>query len=292
MATFTYSEAIESRYLRHVRPQFNLANPITSESKLIRLLVGTVRVTNIYSTDSFDQFNNYSVLGRPQNVPVSTRALTTCLSGHTIDELCEYLDKTKYLNNDFFLHLLEEISCYFYKKSRSSHTVCFLHLYRALEYISYSFPLIYASSSREYHGSFNKLKNFFVDGSKNELLFFDEFVNKLLDTSLLESPLVFNFDSLSNEINRNHFNIIKGILTTNNIDGEVRNVSITTTYQHLIKLTIDLRNRYFHFAVGGQRNIRSSEIIENDIFFKLINEELLNWISIIYFEILSNAIEK
>ncbi|WPO78511.1 hypothetical protein [Flavobacterium sp. KACC 22761] len=291
MATFTYSERIEPQYVRHLKAQFSFTNSLTNEALLIRLLVGTLRITNVYSTDSFDQLNNYSILGKPQNSPVSSKAITTCLTNHKIQEICDYLDKTKYLNKDFFLHLLEEISSYFYKKTKTSHTICFLHLYRSLEYISYSFPLIYASISREYHGSFMKMKNFF-DSSKNELLFFDEFTKKLLDSSLLETPLIFNFNTLSQEVNRNHFKIIKAILTSENIDSEVANVSITTTYQHLLKLSIDLRNRYFHFAMGGQRNIRSTEIIESDIFFQLINEELLNWISIIYFEILSASIDK
>ncbi|QNN40464.1 hypothetical protein [Pedobacter roseus] len=151
--------------------------------------------------------------------------------------------------------------------------------------------MIYASLSRDYHGSFNKLKNFF-DSSKSELTFFDEFVKKLLDTSLLESPLIFNFNTLSPDLNKNHFVIIKQFLTDNNIDNQIQNVSITTSYQHLLKLAIDLRNRYFHFAVGGQRNIRSIDIIENDVFFKIINEELCNWLSIIYFDILAVSANK
>ena len=293
MANFSYHECINNRFLRYLKPQFSLAIPTSNEAILIRLLVGTLRITNLYSTDSFDQHTNYSILGKPINLPISTRPISNCLSpDYEISDICSYIDKTRYVNNDFYLHLLEELSSYFYKKSKSSHTICFLHLYRALEYISYSFPLIYASISREYYGSFNKLKSYFVDASKSELVFFEEFTRKLLDVGLLQTPLTFNFNTLSPDINRNHFQIIKQILTPENIDNEAANVSITTSYQHLLRLAIDLRNRYFHFAVGGQRNIRSTEIIENDIFFLLINEELLNWISIIYFEMLASSIEK
>lgn len=292
MANYTYSECIELRFIRHLKPQFSFNSVPSNEALLIRLLLGTLKVTNTYSTESFDQFTNYSILGKTLNNPVSTRPITSCLlPEYNINEICAYLDKTKYVNSEFFLHLLEELSSYFYKKTKGAHTTCFLHLYRSIEYISYSFPLIYASISREYYGSFNKLKNYF-DTSKNELLFFDEFLKRILDESLLQSPLVFNFNTLSPNINKNHFNIIKAILGNDNIDSEVRDVSITTSYQHLLKLSIDLRNRYFHFAIGGQRNIRSTEIIENDVFFQLINEEVLNWISIIYFEILAASMDK
>lgn len=292
MANFSYHECIDNRFLRHLKPQFSLITTPTNEVILIRLLVGTLRVTNLYSTDSFDQHENYSILGKPTNSLITTKPITNCLfPDYKINDICTYIDRTSHVNSEFYLHLLEEISSYFYKKSKFSHTICFVHLYRALEYISYSFPLIYASISREYYGSFNKLKNYF-DKSKSELLFFDEFTKKLLDIGLLETPLTFNFNSLSPILNRNHFQIIKQILTVENIDNEVANISITTTYQYLLKLAIDLRNRYFHFAVGGQRNIRSTDIIESDVFFTLINEELLNWISIIYFEILGSSIEK
>lgn len=292
MNNYTYQEKIERKFLRHLKPEFDLNNAISNEAVLIRLLLGTVIVTNTYSTDSFDQFNNYSILGISENTTVSTRLIRESIEPtDSLNNLCKYLNKTKHSNNEYFLHLLEEITSYFYKKSKSSYTTAFLHLYRSIEYISYSFPLIYASVSRDYYGSFRKLKNYF-DTSKSELLFFDEFTKKLLDNGLLETPLTFNFNTLFPAINHNHFNIIKQILTTDKIDNEVPNISITTSFQHLLKLCIDLRNRYFHFAVGGKRNIRPTEIIENDLFFSIINEELVNWISIIYFEILAVSVAK
>lgn len=292
MSNYTYQEAIENKYLRHLKTEFNLANSPSIESLLIRLLTGTLRVTNTLSTDILDQFKNYSILGAPKNTPVSTKAIKECIEPDaSIEKLCKYLKGSSYTNNEFYLHLLEEVSSYFYKKSKLSYTTCFLHLYRSLEYISYSFPLIYASISREYYGSFQKLKNYF-DTSKSELLFFDEFTKKLLDAGFLQTPLTLNFNTLSPSVNRNHFNIIKSILNPEAIDNEVTHVSITTKYQHLIKLTIDLRNRYFHFAMGAQRNIRATEIIENDIFFSIINEDILNWLSIIYFEILKAMVDK
>lgn len=292
MASYTFQEAVDGRFLRHLRPEFQLNDQTSNEAKLIRLLLGTVTLTNNYSSESFDQFNNYSDLGISENTPVSTKPLRECLfpTGN-LTALCHYLNKTKNTNNQYFLHLLEEICSFFYKKNKESHTTAFLHLYRAIEYISYSFPLIYASVSRDYYGSFNKLKNYF-DRSKSELIFFDEFTQKVLDEGLLDTPLTFDFNTLSPDINRNHFQIIKQILTTDRIDDEAPNVSITTSFKHLLKLAIDLRNRYFHFAVGGKRNIRATEIIENDVFFSKINDDLLNWICMIYFEILLVSVIK
>lgn len=171
MISYTYQNGISNTYLAHLKSQFNLNNPISNEAKFIRLLLGTLKITNIHFTDSIEQFTNYSVLGRRVNSPVSTRPIKECLEPIcTLQSLCNYLDSTSLLNNNFFLHLLEEVSSYFYKTSKGSNTTSFVHLYRMLEYISYSFPLIYASISREYYGSFNRLKNYF-DTSKSELLF-------------------------------------------------------------------------------------------------------------------------
>ena len=72
MANYTYQEAIDGRFIRHLKSEFVLDTQISNEAKFIRLLLGTVIVTNNYSTESFDQFKNYSDLGISENSPVST----------------------------------------------------------------------------------------------------------------------------------------------------------------------------------------------------------------------------
>jgi len=293
---YLYEDLIENRYKRFLKPEFVIDANVPNESLVVRLLLGLTSFTNTISTTKYDQLSNYSDLGIGDNTLLpsfSTKIIKDCFEPEvSLNLVCDYIKETKILNKVFFENLLIEITCYFQKSQDGSHTTAFLHLYRVIEYIAYSFPLIYASISREYYGSFNRLKNYFST-AKNELLFFENFLNSLLGgKNLLESPLQIDFNSFDVNLNRNHFQTIKNILTTERITGEVANTSISTTYEHLLFLAINLRNRYFHFAVGGQRNIRTTEIYESDLFFQLINEDLINWISVIYFEILKASSTK
>lgn len=296
VGVYLYEDLIENRFKRFLKSEFVIDANVPNEALLVRLLLGITSFTNTISTTKYDQLSNYSDLGIGDNTTlpsISTKIIKDCFEPEVnLTLVCNYINETKILNKAFFENLLTEITSYFQKSQDGSHTTAFLHLYRTIEYIAYSFPLIYASISREYYGSFNRLKNYF-NTANNELLFFENFLASLLGgKNLLESPLQIDFNSFDLSINRNHFQTIKNILTTERIIGEVPNTSILTNYEHLLFLAITLRNRYFHFAVGGQRNIRTTEIYESDLFFQLINEDLMNWISIIYFEILKASSTK
>src|SRR5690348_4418245 len=102
MLNYTYQEAIENRFLRHLKPQFDLGNNPSNEALLIRLLVGTVKITNTFTTDSFDQCENYSILGKVANSPISTRPLKECVEPETTHtKLCSYIDSSRNINNEF-----------------------------------------------------------------------------------------------------------------------------------------------------------------------------------------------
>src|SRR5690606_7296379 len=119
-----------------------------------------------------------------------------------------------------------------------------------IEFISYSFPLIYSSYSRDYYGTFNQLKNYFSE--KNELSFFDSFIKKVLDETLLDSELEFDFSMLDSYLSKNYYQIVKQYVGTSNVITEINDQTLSFQYRHLLTLAINLRNRYFHFAVGGQ----------------------------------------
>ena len=290
---YTFEEQIESRYRRFIKPQFEINADISNEALLIRLLLGTVSFTNNIDDVQFIQNNNYSLSGVRTNTNITTKIIKECLEPDIkLQFLCDVLDKTKNLNHRFFENLLMEFTCYFHRTQEGAYTVAFLHLYRSIEFISYSFPLIYASISRDYHDSFKSIKNYF-SGAKNELSFFETFLNALLkDLNFLESPFTIFFNNFEPQLNKNHFQVFKGILTDEKCIGFVNDTSITMEFRHLLFLAINLRNRYFHFSIDDTRNIRTTEIYETDLFFNIINEKIVNWISVIYFEILKASINK
>ena len=286
----TFSEIIAPKFHAFLTPSLIVSNTMPKEAILIRLLTGTLEIQNNLTQERFTQKTNYAKLGK-ENIRVpSTKAIKTSLSSPLkLVDLENYLVKTNHSNDTYYILLIEEFCSYFISKQRKSYTKSFLHLYRILEYISYSFPLVYSSYSRDYFGSYGKLKNYF-ETSKNELSFFDTFLEKTLDETLLDSEIDFNFTSLPPLLAQRYYQLIKSYIGPNNLITDIKNVSVSFEYKYLFKLIVDIRNRYFHFAVGGQRNIKGTEIIESDFFFNLINEELINWISVIYFEILNHSI--
>ena len=289
---YIFIENISSTYQTSLTTSLTISASTPKEAYLVRLLTGTLKIRNTFTGEEIAQQINYSRLGREFKRIPSTKPIKDALSSPLkIDDLENYLIKTNHINNSYYNLLLEEFCSYFISCGRNSHTKAFLHLYRVLEYISYSFPLIYSSYSRDYFGTYNKLKNYF-DTSKSELLFFDSFTEKILDNLLLDAELEFDFTSLPTILSRNYYQIIKKYIDASNLIVDNPNNNLSFQYRLFIKLIIDIRNRYFHFAIGGQRNIKSTEIIESDYFFKLINEEVINWITIVYFEILNHSISQ
>src|SRR5690606_30127887 len=157
-----------------------------------------------YTHEEVTQKINYAKLGREYIRTPSLRPIRESLSPPLkISDLDTYLNKTKRENIQYYTLLLEEFCSYFISKQRNSFTKGFLHLYRIIEFISYSFPLIYSSYSRDYYGTFNQLKNYFSE--KNELSFFDSFIKKVLDETLLDSELEFDFSMLDSYLSKNYY---------------------------------------------------------------------------------------
>ena len=67
------------------------------------------------------------------------------------------------------------------------------------------------------------------------------------------------------------------------IDESVHRVSLC--YGDLVDAIVILRNRYFHLLAGALDNVHTHDVDNPDLFFQQTNNAFLNWLSIIYFEI-------
>lgn len=267
---------------------------IRDEGILLRLLVGSVKVGDNLTGGSFQQKHNYSTL--PTQFPrLSKQIFTNFLSpGYEISHIDEYLRNRHPANVKFYRELLNEFTCYFHNCNEGAYTLAFLNLYRILEHISYSFPLVFAGRAKDFKGTFNKLQSFF-QGSKSELKFFDHFINDLFEDDDLNERLLINVTAPNNQIREKYFKVLKRICEET---GEVtlhrytEFSEIEIDYRSFTHLVISLRNRYFHFLSGsGQNNISSSEIIDPDSFFKCLCMDFANWIAVIYFQMVKSEIE-
>jgi hypothetical protein len=291
---FEYKEAILPQYLRHIPNGLNLSqsNPADAELKLIRLISGTCTLKCITPSKTIEQRRNYLDALNTVHTQVTSKTLKECISPFKLSDLESYLNNTRYSNLALLNDLLAEYSYYFLQVSRANHTSAFLHLYRILEYISYSFPLVHASVSKNFQGTFKDLQSYFTKDN-GELGFLRKFISKLFDGDPIYSTTVdVNVLHSDATIQKNIYKSFKRILPQDKVTFDDTRMQFSIEYSDLISIIIMIRNRYFHFAIGGQRNIRSSEVTYPDLFFSQINHHALNWLSIIYFEVFKTLLDR
>ncbi len=291
---FQYSDPVSSYYGNFLPNNLRIQHDSKLEAIFIRLLSGTLNIENQYTGELIEQRLNYGVLPLQQISRVSAKPIRNCYSPKNLISLSSYIDDNENINRRFNTSLLREVSHYFYCKHRGNNMGGFVHLYRVLEFVSYSFPLIHSSKSRDYYGTFQSLQKYFQkDGG--ELKFLNRFVLKLFDSRpelLLDVEL--NVAGYDNASRLSIYTSLKQILTEKqslvSFDDNLKQLKVK--YKNFIEIAIHLRNRYFHFATGGfQKNIKTSEIVDPDLFFETINDSFLNWIYIIYGEIVKHLCE-
>ena len=258
-----------------------------AEAKLIRLLSGTVDLEHNFNFELVQQRTNYGILPYQSVSRVSAKPIRDCYNPKTLTDLQTYIN-SNVENSNYTESLLNEVSHYFIAKHLGNHLSGFIHLYRLLEFISYSFPLAHAKKTENIYGTFESLKDYFKTEGK-ELAFLKKFVNILFkDKPEINLTLEINITGTTPVIRDKIYRTFKRITSPKesyiNYDNALFQLSLE--YKNLIDLTVFLRNRYFHFAMGGMKNIKTSELIDPNYFFEHINDELLNWIYVIYSEII------
>lgn len=292
---FLYSEPLSERFLNPLPQELHVSENTCSEALLIRLLTGTLDIQHSTENKSYKARTNYSNLTYTTQNRISSGSIRNCFEAESIDRIGEYLLLNNRGNKAFNETLLLESTHLIVAKSNNDYLSSFVHLYRLLEFISYSFPLLHTSISNNYFGSFTALQKYFTNGG-GELSFLIRFINDLFKgkPELLLSA-EFNIPGNSAEIRDTLYRSIKQLLSEKNssITYDDSLYQFHVEYKNLIDLIVFIRNRYFHFSTGtGIKNFKSSEIIDPNLFFEIIIDNSFNWISRIYFEILANALNQ
>lgn len=147
--------------------------------------------------------------------------------------------------------------------------------------MSYSFPLIYASKSMDYRGSYGNLKKFMSGDSDGELKFFKTFLKELFKNNILfqyEFEIYFlngNETLIKQELQR----VINN--TSYTFDGNTMKIR----FANIIDLIVILRNRYFHMLLGkGTDNFYDIQYDKRELFYAM-NPVFMNWLTLVYREI-------
>lgn len=297
---FHYKECLPKKSLNALPGFLVVKSRQSDEVLLLRLLCGTLDIQNTTHGVSISQRLNFTKIDFDTNSRLSAKVIFDVFKSNGISISAAenyYKNSFKFGNRTLFKNLLLELSNYCYQKQKKSYTTGFLHLYRAVELVSYCFPLYYASKGKSYEKTYSSLKEFFtkVDG---ELNFFKKFVNEHLfksDPTILDLQLPLKITAPKSELQEQYFEAIKKLCENNkgiDLKGSTPHSEIIINRRGLTSLIYDLRNRYFHLLTGDcNDNFSSGELAEIDNFYEILNDIILNWLSLIYMEILTNAIE-
>lgn len=226
---------------------------------------------------------NYSVLPQTIQAKHGREAFADFLNNFSVGlNEKEFIRKTASLNRNFYQDVLIEFSHYFIQTHRNCHTAAFAHLYRLLERMAFSAPLLYCRASTDYYGTFDELKTLFTGIDKaGELGFLKKFLNqgKLIDTVLLDFTYRLDFSRHAdktlhwNSLSR-HFS---GFVTK---DPATHQFEIK--FREMCSLTTTIRNRFFHLRTGdGQDNISIRNLGDPNDFFSEVNKAVSSFISMI-----------
>lgn len=253
------------------------------EAGLIRLLMGSLELSDIAAGTSFRQKNNYLVLGNSRFRGRSAHAVSKNL--HQIGASSSLVDK--YLRRSikqqsYYLDLLLEANEYFWRTKHNQHLAAFIHLYRLLERISFAFPVIYASSTHDYKKAYDALKSYVSDKNAGELKFFHVFQETVIDAAILDGiTMTFDMSAMPNDSSGKAAAAISRLANPTSITNSAGGVT-EIKCGGIFQLFVNLRNRFFHFGSDHAQNISMSELSDVDQFFSRVNSNFINWIGFLY----------
>ncbi|MCI8370805.1 MAG: hypothetical protein HFI75_00120 [Lachnospiraceae bacterium] len=283
---FIYEDQLSEINEAALPAELKISERASNEAVLIRLLCGTLNIHYFCGEQEIwtEQKINYSIPGNIVNDIFKNKIIKEFFSFEHYRKI-EKSSIDKYLNfnrRNHFIHeeLLSELTnAIIWLKD--SPIESFVHIYRTLEFISYSFPLIYASKLMDYRGSYEKLKKFMSGDSDGELKFLKTFLKELFKNNILfeyEFDILFmsdNLDLIQGELQRvipNNYYIFEGD-------------TMKIRFANVADLLITLKNRYFHMLVGkGTENFYDIRYDKRELFYA-VNPIFINWLTMIYKEI-------
>jgi len=264
--------------------------------KIFRVLSGTCNIYDEYREKKTSTATNYFLTPYQKNRKRTFSAIEDTFNGElSIYEIQEEFRKINE-NYDFYSLIEPEILNCVVSREQGRILESFLFLYRCLEGISYSIPLIYISKQKSFNKSYKALQKYIPQKEQDgELIFFRKFIKETLipGNDQLKSDITLTLDEINiEELKSKYFKYYKQLAKEKYRDFE-EDEYITFSFDQFFEFIIEIRNRYFHFLQGTwQENLRNDKIIYPDLFFKPIIDQGINWLALIFYEIIKFEMEK
>ena len=272
-----------------------IGNSNSSLLNVFRLISGTINCKDDYQNENYKFRNNYTEFPYEINTSIKQSIVKECFPEEVkLKDLNHYF-KVSRSNQKFYSSIEVELLKCLIAESNGNHLEAFFYLYRVIEGISYSLPLIYVSKSKSYNKSFKQLQSYFKQESDGELAFFKKFICEIFkEEDFFKSTIDIDLTTISVEdLRESYFKIYVEKINNSALIDSTEFEEIKVSFIGFYELIIEIRNRFFHFKQGAwQENLSSTDIMYPDFFFKPLIGHGLNWVSIILFEIIKNDFVK
>lgn len=284
-----------------VGEEFKLSSNTPAYFNILRIISGNIRITNIDSAQFIIANQNFLANWYEFNNDDSFEKNISKILNESIEiedlKLFFFDRRFNLKNKEFFTRLENEFCNFLVYNAKGSHTTAFVFIYRILEVMSYSFPLIYSAKTYDFKHTYGILKEIFdsnTGNSKGELGFLKSAIQVIFKESELMDTSV--DIELNEELEKNEklYKAIRSVVKEQSIyhQDTVPNSKISICFGQVSSFIITLRNRFFHLFNRGDKNLESHEIIDPDYFFSKLNLQLFGWICVIYTEILRFLLEE
>jgi len=205
-----------------------------------------------------------------------------------LDEYRHFVISASAENKVFFTQLQNELVLCLISKKRGNSTEAFLYLYRILEFISLAFPMLYASTQRNFKRSHDFLKSLLENERDGDL--------KILSRALpfIASQNELNLVKFDFSISGLEIPLVKEI--KKQLESKVRpqvkdmefeqegDILFRVGYNNIPSLFVSVRNRMFHYKIG-EPNIDLGDIGAADRICDMCVPELIRWFALTFAEV-------
>lgn len=285
----------------------NIGNGNFSLLNVLRTITGTAWIKHTVTSKTHKLNENLTYIPIQTVKKLSVRKFFQNFNDIDIDALNEpefvnRFTRARGKNRQFYSivekELIEAIIAY----KAKNYTTSFLFLYRILETISFTTPLIVLSKNSDYFKTYDDLKGLFHSSDAlGELGFFKRFLSTLFkDEDYLSVGATLDFSCIENIEDRSScITIYKKYMAKRKDDNTqimgLKNENsneITLEIINFHEFFITFRNRFFHNLKGSIRdNIQTVEIFDTNLFFKPIVALGLNHIGLILFKLIEKDLD-